>query len=197
MANRFWICCGIALLTLVLSGGLVGCSGDEEEATETPEPTPEPTEEPTPEATEEPTEEPAAEAPNELPQALADWLATFPDDQRAATNPLSGDADAITRGGDEYQSTCFACHGKTGQGDGPAAAAMKLELTDLSDTERAALITAGERFIMMKNGIPDTAMQSFGAALSDDQIWTILAFVETLAGPPAAGAETGPPPEGG
>ena len=33
----------------------------------------------------------------------------------------------------------------------------------------------------MKGGIPDTAMQAFGAAMSDKQIWEILAYVETLA----------------
>ncbi len=52
----------------------------------------------------------------------------------------------------------------------------------------------GVQFKVMKNGIKGTSMQAFGAALSDDQIWEILAFVETLEVKPEAPEE--PAPEG-
>ncbi len=174
--------------TLIL---IAGCGGGDETTT-TPEPETEaPVAEATPEATPEPVAEetPAEDAEaapaGELPERLATFFATFSDEDRAKSNPLSGNAEAISKGGDEFQATCFPCHGREGKGDGPAAQAMGIKPADLSDTVRGALISDGERFLIMKNGIPDTAMQPFGAALSDDQIWRLLAFVESLRAPAA------------
>jgi mono/diheme cytochrome c family protein len=182
-----------AALTLSL---LLACGGGDDAVT--PEPAPETTPEATPEPEVEPeteaeVEEPATEEPvveTGLPERLQTYLATFDDAARAKANPLSGKADAISAGQDEFQSTCFPCHGREGKGDGPAARAMGIKPGDMSDPVRGAAMTAGEQYIVMKHGIPDTAMQPFGAALSDDQIWRVLAFVESLR--PAAEPEPEP-----
>ena len=58
-------------------------------------------------------------------------------------------------------------------------------------------MTPGEQYLVMKHGIPETAMQPFGAALSDDQIWRILAYVETLRPAPPAAEEPPPGPDEG
>ena len=39
-------------------------------------------------------------------------------------------------GAQMYMSYCSACHGKTGRGDGPAAAAMKTKPTDLTQLKK-------------------------------------------------------------
>jgi len=183
-----------AVLTLSL---LLACGGDdaapEEPVAPAETPAPEPEAEPEPEPTAEPEAEPEAES-GALPERLQAYLATFDEADRARPNPLSGDEAGIGKGKDEFQSTCFPCHGREGKGDGPAAKAMGIKPADFSNPARAAAMTPGEQFLVMKNGIPDTAMQPFGAALSDDQIWRILAFVETLR--PAVAAEE-PAPEGG
>ncbi len=52
--------------------------------------------------------------------------------------------------------------------------------SDLSNPDRYALMTDGQRFQAMKLGVPGTAQQAFGAAMSDDQVWGILAFCASL-----------------
>ncbi len=172
------------LLSLAAAAALSlsACGGDAPAPVATPQPTPEATPEPTPEATPEPTPEPTP-ASTEFSDAFKAFMETVKDADRARTNPKSGDAEAIKVGGEEFQSTCFPCHGRTGEGDGPAARAMGITPADLSSAGFAERVPAGVQFKVMKNGVKGTSMQAFGAALSDDQIWQILAFVETLAQP--------------
>lgn len=178
-----WLSITVTALALPLLGACgPGDGGDEP----TPEPvtTPAATAAPTPEVTPEEPETASSSVDPERTARVAAYLGTFPADERARTNPLSGKVDEIARGKGEFDSTCFPCHGREGKGDGPAAAAMGIKPVDHTDAARAAEITDGERFLILKHGIPDTAMQPFGAALSDDQVWRILAYVETLR-PPA------------
>jgi len=111
---------------------------------------------------------------------LTSLLAGLPAADRAKTNPLSGQQEAIAAGRSEYMSMCFVCHGAAGKGDGPAAAATPTKPSDLSDPARAGLLSDGDRFGVMRNGIPGTSMPASGANLNDDQVWRILSYVETL-----------------
>lgn len=115
-----------------------------------------------------------------LSPKLTDMLAGFSGEERARTNPLAGNAEAIEKGRSEYQSMCFVCHGPAGKGDGPASKATPNKPTDLSEPTRAALLTSGERFLVLRNGIPGTSMPASGANLNDEQVWRIVSFVETL-----------------
>jgi mono/diheme cytochrome c family protein len=166
------------LATLAAASLFIGCPDGEEAAT--PAPTPEATPEATPEPTPEPTPEATPEAA--FSSQLTEFLATVSADDKAKTNPKLGDEAAIAACKGEYNSVCFACHGKTGQGDGPAAGALTPRPGNLADPVLNAKLTDGDRFAIMKTGVAGTAMQAFGAALSDDQIWSILAYVATLRG---------------
>ena len=122
----------------------------------------------------------ASSSAAELSDALTSLLAGLPAADRAKTNPLSGQQEAITAGRSEYMSMCFVCHGAAGKGDGPAAAATPTTPSNLSDPARAGLLSDGDRFAVMRNGIPGTSMPASGANLNDDQVWRILSYVETL-----------------
>jgi high-affinity iron transporter len=122
----------------------------------------------------------SSENPSGLSSALTSLLTGLSAEDRAKTNPLSGAAEAVAAGRSEYMSMCFVCHGAAGKGDGPAAGATPTRPSDLSDGARAALLSDGDRFAVLRNGIPGTSMPASGANLNDDQVWRILAYVETL-----------------
>ena len=48
----------------------------------------------------------------------------LPEAYRGLRNPLSADTGVISQGAALYQANCAACHGSTGEGNGPAAAGM-------------------------------------------------------------------------
>jgi mono/diheme cytochrome c family protein len=150
----------------------------------TPEPPPEPTPEPTPEATEVGFSEPTTK-----------FLASLSDEDKAQTNPKSGDADAIKKGAEEYASMCKHCHGVAGAGDGPVATRFNPPASNLTDPMRAAAFTPGVNYQVMKQGIAGTAMQAFGAATSDETVWSILAYTETLVASSEAPADEAPATE--
>lgn len=176
----------------LLALGLAACGGGEE-AQPTPAPTPEATPAPTPE----PTPEATPAAAGQLSETLKSYLGTISEADKARTNPKAGDAKALADGKAQFDSLCMPCHGTSGKGDGPAAAALKPAPADLTDGAISAQITSGQRFAILKNGIPNTAMQAFGAALSDDIVWSLVAYTESLiaaapAGDPAAAAPAAP-----
>ena len=115
-----------------------------------------------------------------LSPALTALLESLSAEERGRTNPLSGNQDEITLGKSEYMSMCFVCHGAQGKGDGPAAKATPSLPSDLSDPVRSQLLSDGDRFAVMRLGIEGTAMPASGANLNDQQVWRILAYVETL-----------------
>ncbi len=124
-------------------------------------------------------------APTHPPIVLSDAMKAFvgglSEEDKGKTNPFSGKAEAIESGNAEYQSLCFQCHGKSGKGDGPAAQALGVAPPDFTSPEFARVIPAGVQFQVLKNGVPGTSMQAFGAAMSDEQSWKILAYVESMA----------------
>jgi len=117
---------------------------------------------------------------NSLSPELTTLIEGFSSAERGQANPLSGDAESIEKGRSEYQSMCFVCHGASGKGDGPASKATPRKPSDLSDPVRAGLLSSGDRFLVLRHGIPGTSMPASGANLSDDQVWRIVTFVETL-----------------
>ncbi len=92
--------------------------------------------------------------------------------------PMSLDDPATVQAGARAFSTigCVNCHGGPGVGWAKFSEGLQPVPADLKKmaTER----TAAELFWVIKNGVTMTGMPSFGAAgASDQQIWTIVAFV--------------------
>ncbi|MGD0563651.1 MAG: cytochrome c [Roseiarcus sp.] len=95
--------------------------------------------------------------------------------------PISLDDAATAQAGARAYATigCVNCHGGPGVGWAKFSEGLQPVPADLKKmaTER----TASELFWVVKNGVKMTGMPSFGAAgASDQQIWTIVAFIKKL-----------------
>jgi mono/diheme cytochrome c family protein len=92
--------------------------------------------------------------------------------------PDLGEPAKIARGLGLYRRDCAQCHGAPGEA--PAAFAMGLTPGAPSLIQVAREWPANEIYWAVKNGIKMTAMPSWRYRMSDDEIWDVVAFVETL-----------------
>lgn len=109
---------------------------------------------------------------------------TPPPEYAGKTNPLASDKRAIENGKITYLVYCASCHGEQGQGDGPSAAALNprpqvlsTHQSDLSDGHLYWRIAEGGASEPFKSAMP-----SWKNALSERQIWEVVAFLRTLPG---------------
>jgi high-affinity iron transporter len=166
------------LLVLVFSTQMFACSGEEDVVASIEQ---EPVEQEPVEqelVEQEPVEQESSkqELPPTMSEQLSATLATFGEADRLQPNPLSEQEGASAKGAEDFDALCVHCHGSSGKGDGPAAQALSVPPGDLTVSE----ISAGERYQILKNGIPGTAMQGFNAAISDNQTWQLIAFMDSL-----------------
>ena len=83
-----------------------------------------------------------------------------------------------------YQRACAACHGTTGHGDGPAAAAIRPPPADFHDAGRMRTLAPFHAFNTIRLGVSGTAMPSYGS-LRDDETWALAFYVVSLRYRPA------------
>jgi high-affinity iron transporter len=111
----------------------------------------------------------AGKGPTEQVATLARGLAT--DLLRAYPVPLAPDkAPDLASGHALFQQTCAACHGMTGDGNGPDAAKLTTPPIAFTDAERARQRSVFALYQVVTQGIDGTAMQSF-ADRPNDQRW--------------------------
>jgi len=116
-----------------------------------------------------------AEAPpaeGELPAVPAEYA--------GKTNPLG--SEAVAAGQALYEERCSACHGPTGLGDGPAAAALDPKPPILKDV----VGIAGDDFLFWRIS-EGGAMAPFNSAmpaqkgiLTEEQIWQLVTYIKTF-----------------
>ena len=89
----------------------------------------------------------------------------------ALTNPYAGNAQRIAEGAKLFVAyNCLDCHG----GDGSGAMGPSLQ-----DNRWHFGGTDGDVFQSIYEGRPD-GMPSWGGRIGDDQIWRLVAYVQTL-----------------
>jgi mono/diheme cytochrome c family protein len=98
-------------------------------------------------------------------------------------NPLSPSADVLADGKDAFSHYCVACHGMDGQNTGvPFADKMSPPVPSLESAEVQSY-TDGQLKWVIDNGIWPSGMPGSKGTLSDDEIWSIVAYLRHL--PPA------------
>jgi mono/diheme cytochrome c family protein len=108
-----------------------------------------------------------------------------PASYRGLTNPLQGDADAIAAGKPRFQTYCAACHGLRGDARGAVITATGRP-ADFTDGQQASFLTDGYAFWRTKEGGHQelrSQMPAYKQHFTDEQIWQLVAYIQSLAPP--------------
>jgi mono/diheme cytochrome c family protein len=104
---------------------------------------------------------------------------------RQQNNPLPKTQQTIADGREAFSSYCAACHGLDGQNTGvPFAERMAPSVPSLASNE-VQRYTDGQLKWVIDNGIWPSGMPGSKEMLSEDEIWSIVAFIRQL---PRAGS---------
>jgi mono/diheme cytochrome c family protein len=106
-------------------------------------------------------------------------------------NPLAGNSSAITRGRIAYTGSCAVCHGATGDGRGSFGAALYPPATNLQ-IQATQGKTDAELFWIVKNGLSFLGMPAYADRYDDTDIWSLVAYMRTLAEDTRRGAQMPP-----
>jgi len=91
------------------------------------------------------------------------------------------DIASIAAGEKLFVMYCQTCHGKTGHGDGPAAAALMPKPRDFGSPKNFKSKNDHEVFELISKGGAaqklSPAMPAWGAMLKKEQIWQLIAYI--------------------
>lgn len=105
-----------------------------------------------------------------------------PAEYASLTNPINCDDAANQAGQQVFSTNCASCHGETGAGDGPAAAALDPKPAPLAEEQGG--LTDQYMFWRISEGgqmAPfNSAMPAWKSVLSEDQIWQTVCYIHTF-----------------
>ncbi|KRE89482.1 iron permease [Frateuria sp. Soil773] len=112
----------------------------------------------------------------------ASLLAAYPVPLAPNTTP------DLARGATLFSQHCAACHGATGDGHGPAAAALPTPPIAFTDIDRARQRSVFALYQVITQGLDGTPMQGFASLPTDDR-WALAFFTSHFAFPQVAEGE--------
>jgi mono/diheme cytochrome c family protein len=95
-------------------------------------------------------------------------------------SPLTVDDKVLAAGKKVFSDKCEKCHGPKGLGDGPDAEPDHAEEMNLTNPKRAERNPDGVVFYKVMNGRRNPKMPPFKDELSHEQIWSVVAYVQSL-----------------
>jgi mono/diheme cytochrome c family protein len=101
------------------------------------------------------------------------------EDADTKKNPVAADAKTLDAGKALFKDKCARCHGPGGLGDGPDADPDATEM-DLTNPKRAGRNPDGVVYYKVLNGKLRPKMPAFKDELSEEQIWTVVAYVQSI-----------------
>lgn len=110
---------------------------------------------------------------------IREWLKEELEDKYDQLTP-SATEEQLVRGKEIYTKICASCHGENGKGDGPAAAVLESKPADFSDPVHSKYYSDRGRMYIIKKGVRGTPMVGWGAALNEEKIHTVYAYVRSL-----------------
>jgi mono/diheme cytochrome c family protein len=114
------------------------------------------------------------------PQQRSSGGWNLPADAPETKNPLTVNDNVLAVGKKVFSDKCKKCHGPNGLGDGPDADPDHAEEMNLTNAKRADRNPDGVVFYKVMNGRRSPKMPAFKDDLSKEQIWSVVAYVQTL-----------------
>jgi mono/diheme cytochrome c family protein len=101
---------------------------------------------------------------------------------RGLRNPVASSARVISEGEALYRASCAACHGDSGEGNGPAASGLYPPPANLRWLMGRPMVNDGYLMwaISEGGGGIGNAMPAFKDALSESERWKIIRYLESL-----------------
>jgi mono/diheme cytochrome c family protein len=125
----------------------------------------------------------ATPAAKEKPPTAAVEEEEVPAPYKGKKNPFTlNDKAAIEAGKAIYVQNCQSCHGKKGDGKGPAGIALKPPPPDFSSPEQLEHFERlqDHHFWRISEGVPGTAMPAWKGQLSEKQRWQVMTYEWSL-----------------
>ncbi|MEE9423189.1 MAG: c-type cytochrome, partial [Gammaproteobacteria bacterium] len=91
-------------------------------------------------------------------------------------NPITVDESSLATGKDLYLRECQQCHGETGQGDGPVAAALNNMVADLTSPE---VLKQSDGAIYTKIRTGRSPMPGFKDRLAKEELWHLVNLIRS------------------
>lgn len=110
---------------------------------------------------------------------------TVPEGAANETSPVPATPQTLVAARALFQKNCRRCHGPKGVGDGPDADPDHMADMDLTNPKRATNNPDGVVFYKIWNGRKKPKMPAFREELTREQVWAIVAYVQSLRNPPA------------
>lgn len=95
------------------------------------------------------------------------------------TNPILPDTQSVAAGQQLYETTCAACHGPRGLGDGPDALGLSPAPVNFT-AGHTATHSDGDLFYWIQNGVTGSAMPAYSSKFSEEETWHLVNYVRRL-----------------
>jgi mono/diheme cytochrome c family protein len=102
---------------------------------------------------------------------------TAPAAEARKKNPVTVNESSLAAGQKIYLKRCLACHGKTGNGDGPNAADLGIHPAKLSDP---SIVAETDGALFWKITVGKKPMPNYGSRLSPTDRWNVINYLRTL-----------------
>ena len=112
----------------------------------------------------------------EQPGSAEKWIA--PAAEARKKNPVAVSEYSLAMGQKIYVKRCLACHGKTGNGDGPNAADLGIHPAKLSDP---VIRQETDGALFWKITVGKKPMPNYGTRLSPTDRWNVINYLRSLA----------------
>jgi len=103
------------------------------------------------------------------------WVTPQP--AKSVKNPIEGNQSDLAVAKTLYVTNCSPCHGTTGKGDGPAAAALNPKPANHTS---AAVQSETDGSLFWKLSEGRNPMPSYKKILTDQQRWELINYIRTL-----------------